>query len=218
MLGAFPVFDAVLRRIIQLLAPARALDLGAGDGKLGHLLAEQAPACLRVGVEADAVLVQRYGLATLYHALQVEDAGAWSRRRPAEVFDLVLLGHCLEQMPKSAGQDLLNALVCRSAWLVLVLGEFRAQPVVGDAIEAPPLSIWSERDLHWHDLWAWDNCRTTTLVVMRGYLPSALTLEHLLLHLNAADLPLRHFDGQEGVRPARLRLVEHRREVDYRHL
>jgi hypothetical protein len=78
--------------------------------------------------------------------------------------------------------------------------------------------VWSERDLHWHDLWAWDNCRAITLMVLRGYQPSALTLAQLVDEINAADLPLVHFDGQGFVRPSRLRLVEQRREVDYRPL
>ena len=54
--------------------------------------------------------------------------------------------------------------------------------------------------------------------MLRGYQPSTLTLQQLVDELNTAHLPLQHFDGQTFVRPARLRLVEHRREVDYRPL
>lgn len=31
------------------------------------------------------------------------------------------------------------------------------------------LSVWRERDLLWHDLWAWANCRSMTLLVLRGF-------------------------------------------------
>jgi hypothetical protein len=216
MSGSFPIFDAVVRCLIGQVAPAKALDVGAGAGKYGRMLAEHAPVCDRLAIEAEADQTLRDELNAVYHRVHIEDAATWWPRPPAELFDLVLVGNCLEQLPKSAGLDLLNALIYRCAWLVLVVGEFRVEAVVDPTARAPQVSVWSERDLHWHDLWAWDNCRATTLVVMRGYLPSALTLEQLVERLNAADLPLRHFDGMNDVRPARLRLVEHRREVDYR--
>jgi SAM-dependent methyltransferase len=216
MSGSFPVFDAVVRRLIGRVAPARALDVGAGEGKYGGFLAEEAPQCERLGIERDAAHVARFGLESRYHRLVVGDVCAWWPRPPAEVFDLVILGNCLEHLPKSAGLDLLNALVYRCAWLVLVVGEFRTQPVVDHVAPQPQVSVWSERDLHWHDLWAWDNCRATSLLLLRGYQPATLTLDQLVEQLNAADLPLHHFDGQSEVRALRLRQVEQRREVDYR--
>ena len=216
MPGSFPVFDAVVQALITLVAPSRALDVGTGAGKYGHLLAAHAPACQRVGIEVEPSYVLRYGLDRLYDTLHVEDVSRWWRRTPGETFDLVLVGDCIEHMPKSEGLDLLNALVYRCAWLVLLAPEFIVQSVVDGVSSEAHVSVWSERDLHWHDLWAWDNCRAITFAVLRGYQPSPLTLDQLVAQLNGADLQLRHFDGQGLVRPCRLRQVAHRREVDYR--
>jgi len=218
MPGSFPVFDAVVQHLVARIAPARALDIGTGAGKYGRLLAAQAPACERVGIEVEPSYAERFGLHALYHQLHQEDASRWWRRTPGEAFDLVLVGDCIEHLPKSEGLDLLNAMVYRCAWLVLLAPEFIVQDAVDGVASEAHQSVWSERDLHWHDLWAWDNCRAMTLVVLRGYRPSPLTLDALVEGLNAADLPLRHFDGQGFVRPCRLRQVEHRREVDYRPL
>lgn len=218
MPGSFPVFDAVVQQLVRVLAPQRALDIGTGAGKYGRMLQQAAPDCHREGIELEPTYVQAHGLQALYHRLHVTDASQWWREHPSDTFDLVLLGDCIEHMPKSAGLDLLNAMVYRSAWLVIVAPEFIVQADTDGVASEAHVSVWSERDLHWHDLWAWDNCRATTLMLLRGYLPAPLPLEAVVEQLNAADLPVRHFDGQALVRPARLRLVAHRREVDYRHL
>ena len=156
MPGSFPVFDAVVQHLVGRLQPERALDVGAGAGKYGRLLAEQAPGCHRTAIEVEPGYAERFDLPTLYHALHQQDATQWWRSSQ-ESFDLVLLGDCLEHMPKSQGLDLLNALVYRSAWLVLVMPEFVVQGAVDGVASETHLSVWSERDLHWHDLWAWDN-------------------------------------------------------------
>lgn len=216
MPGSFPVFDAVVQQLIAHVAPRRAVDVGAGAGKYGRVLAAQAPECHRTAIEVEPAYAQQFGLAELYHEVVIDDARAWWRRTTADRFDLALLGDCLEHLPKSEGLDLLNALVYRCAWVVVLAPEFVVQDAVNGVASEAHVSVWSERDLHWHDLWAWDNCRTISLLVLRGYQPAALPLTALVDALNAANLPLRHFDGETLVRPARLRLVEHRREVSYR--
>ncbi len=219
MPGSLPVFDAAIEQLLGWLQPARALDLGCGAGKFGHLLRRVVPACRRSAVEVEPRYVERYGLRELYDEVHQVDLRQWGQQAAArEPQDLVLAGDVLEHLPKSAGIDLLNTLVYRAAWVLVVTPEFIVQDAVEGVESEAHVSVWSERDLHWHDLWAWDNCRATTLMLLRGYLPTALPMEALVDQLNAADLPLRHFDGVELVRPARLRLVAHRREVDYRHL
>jgi hypothetical protein len=216
MPGSFPVFDEVVQQLITQVAPRRALDVGAGAGKYGRLLATHAPQCHRTALEVESRYVEQFGLAELYHEVVAEDVRAWWPRTFSTRFDLALLGDCLEHLPKSAGLDLLNALVYRCAWVVVLAPEFVVQDAVDGVASEAHVSVWSERDLHWHDLWAWDNCRTISLLVLRGYQPSALPLTALVESLNEAHLMLRHFDGHTPVRPARLRLVAQQREVAYR--
>ena len=125
-------------------------------------------------------------------------------------FDLVMLGDSLSRMPKSAGLDLLNALVYRSGYIVITAPEFEMH-------DRSRVSVWSERDLGWHDLWAWDNCRASSLLVLRGYRPAPLTLADLVERFNREAVPVHEFfDRDSVVRPVRLRLVDLGRETAYR--
>jgi hypothetical protein len=99
---------------------------------------------------------------------------------------------------------------------MMVAPEFVIQGAVEGVQHTVHRSAWSERDLAWHDLWAWDNVRSVTFALLRGYRAAPSTLEALAQQVNAANLPLRDYDGQGIVRPCRLRLVDQRREVAYR--
>lgn len=216
MSGSFPIFDAVARHLIATLAPATALDIGAGAGKYGRLLAETAPAGERVALEAEATHVEHFGLRELYSRVEVCDAADWWRQEPEAAFDLVIAGDCLQQMPKSEGLDLVNALLYRCGYMLLVVPEFVVQGAVQGHSSAVHRSAWSERDLHWHDLWAWDNCRSVTLMLLRGYRAAPLALDALVRGFNDAHVPVNDYDGTTLVRPGRLRLVDHARETVYR--
>jgi hypothetical protein len=174
------------------------------------------PVCERLAIEVDAGHVERFSLGSVYHQVETLDATRWWQEDPESAFDLVVIGDCLQHLPKSAGLDLLNALVYRCAWLVVLVPEFIIQGAVDGADSSVHRSVWSERDMHWHDLWAWDNARAITMFVLRGYQPSALNIDELVHRVNDAALPLKDYDGQGVVRPCRLRLVEHPREVGYR--
>ena len=216
MSGSFPIFDAACEHLVGAIAPARALDIGAGSGKYGRLLMRTAPQCERLGVELEAAHIEGFGLSEIYHRVHQSDATGWCGANAEEAFDLVIVGDCLQQMPKSAGIDLLNALVYRCAYLLLVVPEFVVQGAVDGRPSAVHRSAWSERDLMWHDLWAWDNTRAVTLMLLRGYRPAALPLDAIVRGLNEAHVPLRDYDGAGLVRPCRLRLVDQAREAVYR--
>ena len=51
-------------------------------------------------------------------------------------------------------------------------------------------SAWSERDLQWHDFWAWDNTRSVTLALLRGYRPASVTLDAATLESNGGGSAL----------------------------
>jgi len=216
MPGSFPCFDHATQQLLEWLAPATALDIGPGSGKYGRLLAKAATTCRRTALEIEARYVTQFGLEQVYDEVVVEDAWTWCRRCVDRRFDLVVAGDCLEHMPKSEGLDLLNALVYRSAWVLVVAPEFVVQDAADGVASEAHISVWSERDFHWHDRWAWDNCRTLSWVLLRGYQPSTHTLEGLVQRFNAARLPVHDFDGQTVVRPAYLRMQDYPREVSYR--
>lgn len=216
MPGLPPVFDAVAEHLIARIAPTHALDVGAGDGKFGRMLRSAAPACDCSAIELEPSLVAQHGLADWYWRVETADAARWWRDNPDETFDLVVLGDCLQQMPKSEGLDLLNAMTYRAGWILVLVPEFVVQGAIDGRGSAVHRSVWSERDFHWHDLWAWDNTRTASLFLLRGYLPSVVDIDALVDGVDRAGVPLRDLDGQGTVRSCRLRLVDQRREVAYR--
>ena len=220
MAGSFSVFDSVVEDLLTWLQPSSALDVGAGAGKYGHLLSRAVPHCRRVGIEAEPTHTERFGLNAIYHEVHLCSAADWQANALDSRFDLVILGDCLTHMSKSAGQDLLNFLAYRSAYTLIIAPEFILQSAA-EAVEALPTqarrSVWSERDLGWHDLWAWDNCRAASLFLLRGYLPSPKPLTQWVDRVNSSNLPIHEFfDRQSLVRPARLRLVSQGRETSYR--
>lgn len=216
MSGSFPVFDAVVEQFIAWAAPQRALDIGAGAGKYGRLLRDAAPACERIAIEVNPAHVESFALASLYQRVDVIDAAEYWRVNAEEAFDLVIVGDCLQSMAKCDGIDLLNALIYRCGWLLVLAPEFIVQGAVDGSAAAVHRSVWSERDLLWHDLWAWDNARAIGFYALRGYRPSALDVDTLMRNMNEGAVPLRDYDGQSVVRPCRLRLIEQPREVGYR--
>ena len=216
MPGSFPIFDHVLSQVYGWMAPQSALDLGAGAGKHGRLIRQAAPDCECVAVEVSVPYVDEYKLHELYQRVDVADATRWWIDNAEETFDLVVAGDLLQSLPKAAGLNLLNAMIYRCGWLVLVLPEFIIQGATDGATTNVHRAVWSERDLHWHDLWAWDNTRAMTLALLRGYQPSPLNADELVRRVNDGALAVNDYDGQGVVRNCRLRLVDHAREVAYR--
>lgn len=211
------VFDTVVQHLLEAIGPATALDIGAGAGKYGRLLAQAVPHCHRTAVEPEASYIERFSLTTQYHALHRCTADHWMAAALDSRYDLAILGDCIEHMPKSAGLDLLNFLVYRCAYVLVIAPEFVVQGAVGDVAGEAHLSVWSERDLGWHDLWAWDNCRAVSLLLLRGYQPSTVSLAEVVERINAGSVPLHEFHDRDSlVRPARLRLVDQGRETSYR--
>lgn len=216
MPGSFACFDPLSAELLAWLAPETVLDVGAGAGKYGHLVQRVCPAAAVTALELESDHVDRYALQQVYRDVVVEDAWSWCSRTPDLHFDVVVAGCCVQHLPKSQGLDLLNLLTYRSAWLLVVVPEFVVPGAAPAQASAVQRSVWSERDFHWHDRWAWDNCRTLSWVLLRGYRPSARSMEATVAHLNQARLPVLDFDGQTPVRPAWLRMVDHVRDVNYR--
>jgi hypothetical protein len=221
MPGSFSVFDTVVEQLIEWIQPTSMLDIGTGAGKYGQMVARAAPACRRVGIEPEPSYIERFELDRLYHRLHRCSAADWQAQALLQTvdsqFDLTILGDCIEHMPKSAGLDLLNFLSYRSAYTLVVAPEFVLQGIVDGVAGEAHVSVWSERDLGWHDLWAWDNCRSVSIFLLRGYLQAPIALTELVERVNADTLPIHEFhDTRSLVRPARLRLVSHGRETSYR--
>lgn len=188
------------------------LDIGCGSGKYGKMTSQQAPSCYRVGIEAEASYIQSFGLQQIYS--EVRNGFAWPvlMQNSSEFFDLAIIGDCIEHMPKSEGLDLLNFLTYRTQYTVVLAPEFSIQGSVNGVDSESHVSVWSERDFVWHDRWAWDNCLTISLFVLRGYQPCSVNFHSLVNQVNASQALLQDFYGSKTVRPVALKKVVHERE------
>ncbi|MBI2769092.1 MAG: class I SAM-dependent methyltransferase [Burkholderiales bacterium] len=214
MPGSFPIFDAAVAHLVRSLAPRTALDIGCGAGKYGKLLQQEAPQCRRIGVEVEASYVERFGLRTLYDEVRIGDAQSVLALDRSEAFDLAIIGDCIEHMPKSVGMDLLNALTYRTQYTIVLAPEFIVQGAVAGVESEAHVSVWSEFDMLWHDRWAWDNCLTISVFVLRGYQQAPLDFDKLIDGVNAANVPLVDFTGRDAARTAQFKKqVRQRQDV-----
>lgn len=172
-------FDGYVLKLLDLLQPATVLDIGAGAGKYGKMVRDWGKSKLLerpwvTGVEADDSYISRFELAKLYDTLIVDDANTLIHR-PKMRFDLVILGDVIEHMRKSRALDLLNFLVYRSGYIVVVTPDkFQQDDWEGHALEAH-ISTWSE-----HDFVGWDTLHREYegmhLFLIKGYQPSRMTI------------------------------------------
>ncbi|KXV03000.1 hypothetical protein CR51_19305 [Caballeronia megalochromosomata] len=185
-------FDAVTSSALQILKPSRVLDIGCGAGKYGHLVRSALPDAILEGVEIEPTYVEQFALRDIYSPMHVMSAADIPNRMIDEMFDLTIIGDCIEHLPKSAGIDLLNFLTYRSAYTIVVLPEAAIQNTVDNIRSEAHVSVWSERDLQWHDNWAWAQIWQMQFFILRGYAPATLSLHELLSALDKQQFTLQY--------------------------
>ncbi|WP_157977824.1 class I SAM-dependent methyltransferase [Paraburkholderia kururiensis] len=186
-------FDEVTAALLEAVAPLRILDVGCGAGKYGHIVKSVLPQARLEGVEVEKSYVAKYGLEQLYAPLHLMDAARIPSTMIDEMFDLTIIGDCIEHLPKSAGIDLLNFLTYRSAYTVIVLPEAAIQNSVDNVLSEAHISVWSERDFAWHDNWAWAQVWQMQYYILRGYAPARISLADLIAKLHQRQFML-HYD------------------------
>ncbi|PRG98939.1 hypothetical protein C6V08_18530 [Burkholderia gladioli] len=185
-------FDAVTAALLAAVAPSRVLDIGCGAGKYGRMVRAALPGAGLEGVEIEPSYIEKYGLDRLYHPLHLMSAAEIPVRMVDEMFDLTIIGDCIEHLPKSAGLDLLNFLTYRSAYTVIVLPEAAIQNSVDNVLSEAHVSVWSERDFGWHDNWAWAQVWQMQYFILRGYAPARISLADLVATLHARQFVLEY--------------------------
>ena len=195
------VFDKLSADIIARIAPASLLDIGPGQGKYGKLARSLVPACHTSAVEISATYAQSYGLDTIYDEVIIGDGAglvadpAWRNR----TFDLVVIGDCIEHMPKSQGLDLLNFLTYRCGYLLVIVPEFAWYDTDAAVMEHTEshISVWSEADFSWHDRFAFMRAEIMQVFLLRGYQKAPLALHDLVAAANAEPVSIRSFGGKD---------------------
>ena len=206
MPGSFGVFDDIVAALVRRIAPELFLDIGTGAGKYGTIVRDAAPKCRRIGLEVEPSYISRFNLPSIYDEIWVKDAARLMREDVGSAYDLVIIGDCIEHMPKSLGIDLLNFLTYRSAYTIVLAPEFVIQDAAGGVASEAHISVWSEEDFRWHDHWAFDNCCAIGLFLLRGYRKAGVPLRLLVDDVNKSAAPVMDFQRDKVVRNVRLQL------------
>ena len=121
------------------------LDIGAGAGKYGRMVAQEHPESVRTAIEIWPPYVEQFRLRTIYQDVRVMPV-ADLMDDPDQAWDLVTAGDVLEHLPKSRALDLIEWLIYRSQviWVQVPL-RYPQNSVNGNRFEAH-VSIWDARD------------------------------------------------------------------------
>jgi len=134
--------DDVIHHILPRLPMRSFLDIGTGDGKYGRMVRGYHPTCSTEGIEIEADYVDRFGLRSIYDDLQVMDCMNLLHNPDAE-WDLVIVGDVVEHLRKSDGIDLLNFLVYRAKWILVIFPERMIQNSWEGYKREAHISVWN---------------------------------------------------------------------------
>jgi hypothetical protein len=209
------IFDGLFTDLARRINPPSVLDIGPGRGKYGRIVRETCPQARLTAVEVSSEYVEAFGLRDLYDEVVIQDAASLVedssfRNRP---FDLVVIGDCIEHLPKSRAVDLLNFLTYRCGYLAVVAPEFIFYDTANMQHTESHISVWSEEDFRWHDRWAYMRSEYMQFFLLRGYQKAAIGFDQLVAESNAAPSPVYHQSGALFKTSALIPVVRQHTEV-----
>ncbi len=120
-------------------------------------------------------------------------------------------GDVIEHMRHSEGQDLLEFLIYRCTYIIVVTPE--CMPMNHPVFFVGHNSHWPPRAMNWHDWWAHDRVGQMHLYILRGLLDwHAVPLLDLVDQINATQTPLEvpYSADKTRTRPVDLKVVDNR--------
>lgn len=164
---SIPTYDDLTTFLLQRIQPKRILDIGCGEGRYADMVRAAGLSDTElIGVECDPHW-QQHLLDKGYSEVRMQ-GGLELMNNPSETFDLVILGDVIEHFRKSDGQDLLEYLTYRSAYVLVVTPEAYLQNF--PSFYESHNSIWRPEAMQWHDLWAHCRSKFMHFYLLRGYL------------------------------------------------
>ena len=189
---SFNTYDEVISNMIQRVAPATVLDVGAGSGKYGRMVRSLFPDARITALEPDRDSIIAHGLNDVYDEVLEIGAQALIEQHPTRTFDVVIMGDVIEHMRKSEGVDIIDFLTYRSSYILIVTPE--AMIINASPWYLGHISAWSSADFVNHTNWASDQLGQMQLFILRGYQTEALSLKHLVAQINAEALTVSYGD------------------------
>lgn len=178
------IFDDAIAEVIKLIHPRIFLDLGAGAGKYGSLAKEIDSSIEIIAVEVEKDYLEKFNLRSIYK--QIWNISITCLIRPEyfnSSFDIVMAGDILEHLKKSEGLDLLNFLIYRCRWIIVEFPHRYLQNTVDGYTSEAHISVWAESDFLSFERTQMYTKDTQRLIVLRGYLENAMSIEKIELVL-----------------------------------
>lgn len=171
-------FDAEAEQFLRDHPAQRYLDIGAGAGKYGQMIRRVAPASHIEAIESEGSYITRFNLKTIYDQIYRAKAESFFDRRPGYTTDIAIIGDTIEHLKKSDGIDLVNQLVYRTRWILVIFPTKVIQyDWEGHASEAHR-SVWIPKDF---EAFEFRHKRRgyMNVVTIRGYLddPKAVVVQ-----------------------------------------
>jgi len=139
-------FDIVVGRVVEKVAPNRCIDIGSGAGKYCRIVRALRPSAYIVAVEIEQDYISRFRLESFADEVRCMNADRLIYTAIDETYDLAIFGDSLEHMRKSRGMDLLEFLIYRTRFIIIVYPERYLQNSVNGYGSEAHLSIWTPAD------------------------------------------------------------------------
>lgn len=141
-----PRFDKTVEKFIKLHNFNNYLDVGAGAGKYGTMVRRIVPNANIIGVEAEKSYIKQFKLKDTYNNIHHEYIERFIEKNPDFTTDLVIIGDCIEHLNKSSGIDLINYLIYRTKYILIIYPTQCIQySWQGHKTEAHR-SVWNKKD------------------------------------------------------------------------
>lgn len=173
-----PTFDKLVEEFIQTKQLKNYLDVGCGAGKYGKLIKSLIPSATVQGVEVSSNYISQFKLDTIYDQIFNLNIKDFLRNNLNFTTDLVIIGDCLEHLWKSDGLDMINFLVYRSKYILVI---FPTELLQFDDDQEPSehhISAWSEKDFENFEFEAYKG-GCMNLIIINGYLLKMKTVESI---------------------------------------
>jgi len=154
MPGSNSHFDRLIIDFILNINVEKFIDIGPGFGKYGKIMKHYKPDVKRIGVEIEPDYIENFKLKDIYDEVLCMPGIGLIDNKLDETYDVAIIGDCIEHMRKSEGIDLINFLVYRCKYLLVVYPiEYLQGTCDGYKYEAH-ISVWSEHDFKGFDYMA----------------------------------------------------------------
>lgn len=172
------VFDDLVQKIFDYIAPKKFLDIGSGAGKYITMMRRVIPESYIVAIEIESKYISQFDLTSIANEVRCMEA-VEQIKNVDENYDLAVFGDSIEHMRKSDGMDLLHFLVYRTNFILVVYPNRYIQNSVDGVVSEAHLSVWSEQDfscLKHTNIIEMDGQR---LIVVEGYLSKDEDIVHI---------------------------------------